>query len=103
MGQRCVLCNNVMSEEEISAAIEYADWEAFGGRGGEVYDEGGQPQPPEGANWGVVLTIRWGWVHHGCARAYGNGQTPEEQQREFVEGMMRLLHGEQGETLGQES
>jgi hypothetical protein len=94
MKRRCVICNKSLSEEEINGAIDFADWEEFGRRGGEVYDEGGQPLPPEGANCNVIYSERAGdWAHRGCDEALGTGETPEEQHRQFVEGMTNLLFG----------
>jgi len=37
---RCVICNKSPNEEEINGAIDFADWEEFGRRDGEVYGEG---------------------------------------------------------------
>jgi excisionase family DNA binding protein len=97
--QRCVLCNNFISAAEISEAFEHALWE-WGLRAGTTDDAGGA-QPPAGANWNVIHTDRWGWVHNDCASAHGTGETPEARQQAFVEGVMRLLHGERGNTPGQ--
>ncbi len=100
MEQRCVLCGELISAEEVSGAIEYALWDA-GLRKGDWDEETGH-QPPEEANWNVTNTDRWGWVHYDCASAYGSGETPVARQQAFIEGMMRLLHGEQRNAQGQE-
>jgi hypothetical protein len=95
MERRCILCSEVISEEEINGAIDYALWEEFGRQGGEVYDEGGQPQPPEGANWEVTCTERLGWVHYYCQLAYGSGLTPTEIKQQFLEGLRHLCDGQE--------
>jgi hypothetical protein len=93
MERRCVLCTEVLSEEDISGAIDYAMWDEFGGNVSlteeEACNETG-PQPPEGANCQVTWSDRCGgWVHFWCESAYGTGRTAHEEVMQFWEGIHR--------------
>lgn len=99
MEYRCVLCNEVISEEEISGAVDYAAWGMFG-FGEDSVDEEGQLIPPKGSNWNVTWTHRWGWVHEICQWHYGTGVTPEAWATQMVEDMKELrLYGHLRELL----
>lgn len=91
MEYRCVLCNEAISENEISRAIDFAEWEAFGPFGNESRDEGGQLIPPEGVNWHVTYDDHWGrWVHWVCQFTYGTGLTPNEWAAQMAQEMRDL-------------
>ena len=95
MEQRCVLCNNAMSEEDICASIDYHlwDWRAFRGLfWKDTYDDSGERVPPKSAELHVILTtipLRTEehslveWVHWECQHAYGSGLTPEAWWERF--------------------
>jgi len=88
MEHRCVLCNEVISEDQISEAIDGAYWEEFGPF---ECDEDGVLQQPKGTNFGVSWTHRWGCVHLDCELMYGTGRTPEEWAAKMVEEMTKDL------------
>jgi hypothetical protein len=78
MEQRCVLCNKDISQEEINGAIDRDLWEWHEFRFWEDrFNEHGVLIPPESADYSVIWTERWGWVHWQCEDAYGSGLTPD--------------------------
>jgi len=95
MEQRCVLCNQAISEEAISTSIDYHlwDWPEFHGLfWKDTWDDHGQRVPPESADIEVILTTIpprteeksiVEWVHWQCAHAYGSGLTPDAWWEQF--------------------
>jgi len=78
MEQQCVLCNKDISEEDINGAIDRDLWEWHEFHFWEdKWDENGMRVPPESADFSVLWTDRWGWVHSDCEFAYGSGLTPD--------------------------
>jgi hypothetical protein len=74
MEHRCVICNEDMSEEETSGAIDREFWEAFD-----------PASVTEDDNWHVTWRDGAGWVHTGCDIYFSSGKTPDEAARAFWE------------------
>jgi hypothetical protein len=70
MKHRCVICNEHMSEEEISGAIDRVFWEEFD-----------PASVTEEDNWRVTWRDGAGWVHTRCDSVFGTGMTPDETAR----------------------
>jgi hypothetical protein len=70
MEHRCVICNEGMSEEETSGAIDREFWEAFD-----------LASMTEDDNWRVTWRDGAGWVHTRCDIHVGTGETPDEAAR----------------------
>jgi len=100
MEHRCVLCNDAISEEDLSASIDYHLWDEFPGSfWKDKYDENGQPVPPESADIRVVLStipLRTEensvveWVHWPCEWAFGSGYTPDALMEMIVNNIRRV-------------
>jgi hypothetical protein len=88
MEHRCVLCNEIISEDQINEAIAGAYWEEFGPWN---CDEEGVPQQPDGTNFGVSWSHRWGCVHLDCELNYGTGRTRFEWATQMLESMRDIF------------
>ena len=82
--QRCVFCNEELSEDVIKNALLAVWWRVLGPYDDDIYEEeGAAPMPSylprEGEHWNLQWTPELGWHHLLCWCAHGSGRTPEQQ------------------------